>query len=232
MMTTRKPISSMPGANGPARLIALVLSLALPLAWGVSLPAQARNDAQSGPGGTSNLRMGMAKFDFRHENYISAYVLFQRAMKNPDGTGEAAYWVGYIRERGLVGARDIPGALMAYHQAAEEGWMPAAVRMARIYLEGRGVERDYEAARHWLEIAADANDAEAQAELGRVYQHGWGVKPQPALAYAWYELAAQQGEKSAIGSRDHLRRTLNPDQLAEAKAVLKSIAKGVRSAQK
>jgi TPR repeat protein len=202
-------------------MLALIV---LPLLTGALRQVHAAGDGSK----PSHITIDMALFDFRHGHYIPAYVRFQHAMAKPDPTGEAAYWVGQMRELGLGTPVDIPGAVEAYKTAAADGWVAATARLGHLYFKGVGVDQDFAKARHWLEVAADDNNAMAQVELAQLYEHGWGVRRQAAFAYVWYELAARQGETTAIAARDRILKSMAPDQVIEAQTLLKEVEPGVR----
>ena len=80
---------------------------------------------------------------------------------------------------------------------AERGDGEAALLLGDMYLYGRGVPRDYRAARKWFEIAARDGRAEALFNLGAIYDKALGVERDPAQAIAWFTLAADQRDADA-----------------------------------
>jgi len=111
-------------------------------------------------------------------------------------------------------------------ESAEGGDPDAQYEVAIMYLSGRGVARDFDAALRWLERAAgNGNDsaaaklkriqaqkkkfvaargkaesgrAAAQYELGMMYLKGRGVKLDAATGRQWLEKAAAQSHEKAI----------------------------------
>jgi len=81
---------------------------------------------------------------------------------------------------------------------AEAGDAPAQELLARLYIEGWGVTRDYDRARDWFERAAEKNP-QAAFNLGRMYETGLGVEVDLAEAYRWYRSAAERGDAEAEG---------------------------------
>lgn len=81
-----------------------------------------------------------------------------------------------------------------YIAAATAGSDPARLALGTMYLAGRGVQKDYAEALHWLEPAGRAGNAEAQVRLGLIYEIGGsGITRDGDKALGWYERAAAQG---------------------------------------
>lgn len=75
-----------------------------------------------------------------------------------------------------------------------------------MYLLGRGVPVDYEAARMWWMKAAEQGCAASQCNLGRMYRWGYGVPVSYDDAYSWYAKAAENGDESAKEILEELRQ--------------------------
>ena len=104
----------------------------------------------------------------------------------------------YARGREAEAAGNFEAAEQYYIAAANAGSTGARVNLGAMYLAGRGVNRDYAEALHWLEPAARAGNAEAQARVGLIYETGGiGVTRAPDTALMWYERAAAQGNAAA-----------------------------------
>jgi TPR repeat protein len=73
----------------------------------------------------------------------------------------------------------------------------AALLLAALFDQGRGVRRDAQQALAWRRRAAELGDAQAQYALGRQYLEGRGVPAQPREGALWFERAAQQGHPDA-----------------------------------
>jgi len=74
----------------------------------------------------------------------------------------------------------------------------AAHNLGGLYLNGRGVERDYKQASVWYEKAAAAGDSEAMNEMGRFYANGWGVAQDYTQASDWYAKGIAAGNIDAM----------------------------------
>lgn len=81
---------------------------------------------------------------------------------------------------------------------------------------GRGVARDEAAAARWYFLAADQGVAKSQLSLGIMSEQGRGVPESYVEAFKWYNLAAAQGDKEAAGFKENLRKSMTPEQIAEA----------------
>ena len=101
--------------------------------------------------------------------------------------GEDLYHRGLYRE-----------AIDYWHQAADKGDHQAEYRLARAYIDGQSVERDFTAAAKYLKPAAQAGVALAQFEYATLYDNGWGVEKSKNVAAKWYLEAAQRGVSAAM----------------------------------
>ena len=69
--------------------------------------------------------------------------------------------------------------------------------LGRMYLEGRGTDKDPAAAAKWLRKAAEQGVKEAQYQMGKLYLQGEGVPKDRAQAYGWLSCAAHRGSPRA-----------------------------------
>ncbi len=84
-------------------------------------------------------------------------------------------------------------ALESDIQLANIGNSGAAFRVGLRYLDGNGVEKDYEKAKYYLKIAGDKNHANALYNLGYMYLYGIGVDKDYMIAYDYFEKSKNQG---------------------------------------
>ena len=84
-----------------------------------------------------------------------------------------------------------------YRKAAEEGLANAQNNLAWMYVNGRGVERNYGQAIEWIRKAAEQGLARAQNNLGWMYTTGRGVERNYRQAAEWSRKAAAQGNAQA-----------------------------------
>lgn len=94
-------------------------------------------------------------------------------------------------------ARDYQTALRIYRPLAEQGVPAAQGGMARLFLNGWGVERNEAEALRWARLGAAQNDPTSQAGLGFMYMHGRGTSRDDAEAVRWLRMAADQGSAIA-----------------------------------
>lgn len=87
-----------------------------------------------------------------------------------------------------------PNAVTEMEARARHGDTEAAVALALIYVEGRGVKQDLAKALKWYRRAAEDGDAVAQVQLGGFYYRGQGVAQNSAEAVRWWLKAAEQGD--------------------------------------
>jgi TPR repeat protein len=69
-----------------------------------------------------------------------------------------------------------------------------------VYMQGVGVEQDYEQAFNWLFRAADRGNSDAMNYLGVAYATGAGVPQNNALALRWFLKAADKGSIEAMSN--------------------------------
>lgn len=80
---------------------------------------------------------------------------------------------------------------------AQRGHPESQFRVARLYLEGKGVGADDVAAVKFYRLAAAQGHARAQSALGFMLHTGRGCEPDISEAIEWYTKAARQGRASA-----------------------------------
>lgn len=80
-------------------------------------------------------------------------------------------------------------------------WLPQAVSgdpkaqmgLAKLYLRGDGLARDYVQGFYWTQKAAVQNNPEAQHYLGRLYRNGDGTAPDLEKSAYWFRKAEENG---------------------------------------
>jgi TPR repeat protein len=85
-------------------------------------------------------------------------------------------------------------AFECYMKAAEMGYTEAYYNVANAYLNGEGVERDFDKAFEWFQKASDSGDTYAKLKLAQCYKRGAGCERDYAAAMALYQQVA--GDKS------------------------------------
>lgn len=92
---------------------------------------------------------------------------------------------------------------------------------AHLKSQNGGLPQDYVQARKLFFKAAEQGHAAAQYNLGKLYAEGRGIPQDDIEAYAWANIAAAQGDSTAIGLRNRLRKKLDSDSLSKAQALSK-----------
>ena len=103
-----------------------------------------------------------------------------------------------------IAAGEKESAFDCYLRAAKSGQPEAQYRLAVMYREGRGSQKNFEEYLWWLNKAAEAGHVTAQFELAARYQMGGNLDETPQeeearnqLAAKWYRRAAEQGHVEA-----------------------------------
>jgi len=86
-------------------------------------------------------------------------------------------------------------AVENYRELAEFGIPEAQVELARLYLDGKGVEKNPQEAARLFFNAASAGNPKAHYELARLYENGDGVVKSGQKADAYYIRAIELGYK-------------------------------------
>jgi len=131
-----------------------------------------------------------------------------RADAQPDLTEVAEAFLGSLRfvpppsaavaqARNSIGNERGQEAVDLLKPAADEGDTEAAMFLGTVYLYGTGIERDYEAARRYLEMAAGDGRRDALYNLGSIYDKAIGVARDTREAIKWFGLAADQRDAQA-----------------------------------
>lgn len=78
-------------------------------------------------------------------------------------------------------------------EQANSGDASAQQRLGEYYVLGYGVEKDYEKARYWLKLAAEADYAPGMASYAQLYLTGRGVELDRNAAKVWLNRASAKG---------------------------------------
>jgi len=113
-----------------------------------------------------------------------------------NGTANAAHSLAFMYMNGEGVPENEKKAVDYFMIAAEGGIIQAQRIIAQEYVSGDILNRDYEAARVWMEKAANQGDAQAQLMLGRYYVSDFGYNDDQK-AFEWFEKAAEQGDAEA-----------------------------------
>lgn len=92
---------------------------------------------------------------------------------------------------------DYATALKLLRPLADQGYDSACVIVARLYLDGRGTEKNSAIAAKYLRLAADRGSASAANALAELYSTGEGVPIDPAAAVELWRRAGHLGDPFA-----------------------------------
>lgn len=117
----------------------------------------------------------------------------------------AIYFQALLYDHGYGVKRDLDMAFLLMREAAAKGNAKATYEIGHRFLIGKGVEKNYENAFQWLEVAASSPHYEPDAmyDLGEIYEQGLGVETDLILASEWYNKAARKGHIKAKEKRLH-----------------------------
>ncbi len=88
--------------------------------------------------------------------------------------------------------------------------------VARMYADGRGVDKNPEEAAKWFKKAAEKGVQDAQFRLGGLYERGEGVPQDLEYAYSWYAVSAHIGNAKASAALAATAGKLSKDELTQA----------------
>jgi hypothetical protein len=143
--------------------------------------------------------------------------LFQRTQKQAEqGDASAQVRLGLMYSQGRGVPQNDTEAVKWYRAAAEQGNVTAQNTLGMRYYFGDGVPESKAEAAKWYRLAAEQGKDNAQYNLGLMYANGEGVPENYVEAYKWFNLAAAQGDKQAAENKELIRKTMTPEQIAEA----------------
>ena len=114
--------------------------------------------------------------------------------------------LGFMYYEGAVVPKDRSEAAKLWRRALDISPIPrdwsewhtiVEGRLGLMYLEGDGVQQNYDDALRYLTRAAGAGDVISQFNLASMYVNGHGVEKDNSKAFEWYKKAAMQGDAAA-----------------------------------
>jgi hypothetical protein len=129
---------------------------------------------------------------------------YRRSQGSGRGTALVSVRSGQRRHRGRQHGRALPRQRLGYPGRSGGGRGTVSARRGRrhawaqynlghLYLDGRGVTRDFDQAYSWYLRAANQRHARAMNLVGRCCEQGWGTARDPAAAASWYQRSAEAG---------------------------------------
>ena len=150
--------------------------------------------------------------------------------KANSGDAAAQFTVGDALEKSSLQADpdDRPNLLAQaaawLRKSADQHHIPAELRLAECYRDGRGLPRDPAQSAQWYRRAAEQGDPTAQATLATLYSIGFGVPHDDSQAYFWFDLAASvpgPNQQKYLANRQSIGTRITADELAEVQHRLK-----------
>jgi len=129
------------------------------------------------------------------------------------------YMLGLIDDN-----KDYKKAYDFLFQAADNGHTAAQRELGKLYLWGRGTERNVDSALMWLKLAARQKDTDAQFLIGVIYLGNKDHKGDQASALNWFKKAAGKGHKTAINNMAWIYATSTNKSLRKGKQGVKLMA--------
>lgn len=118
---------------------------------------------------------------------------------------------------------DLPDALSACQQAAQNGDPQAEFELGEFYYDGTRAPRDLPQALTWFERASLQGHAQAQYRLGMMFYRGEGVAANNIQAYIVLKMAAVNGSDEAMDGADLVAARMPREELEIATQVLGEI---------
>jgi hypothetical protein len=85
-----------------------------------------------------------------------------------------------------------------------------------LYVDGKGVKENNEAAVKWFTLAAKQGYAQAQINLGFLYEYGNGIARDDIRAYMWYHLSDHNGNQRSAKNKEQIANRMTSTQIAKA----------------
>ena len=114
--------------------------------------------------------------------------------------------------------KNIGESIYWFSLAAENGHLDAQKNLGKIYEEGREIPQNLDEAIKWYTLAAYQGDTNSQRKLGHCYIE---LNEDYIRAFAWFHKAAEQGSNLSKKNRDEISKKMTPEQIAEAKELIK-----------
>jgi hypothetical protein len=143
-------------------------------------------------------------------SFPAAAQMFRRAAEKGN-LARAQYALGLLYQRGLGVPKNDVEAVLWWQKAADKNFSPAITYVGIALLEGKGIQKDEEAARKMLERAAELDEPNAQYTLCRIYERGIGIAKDQVLAMKWCILAAEQAHPQATQKVEEFSTTMPRD---------------------
>jgi uncharacterized protein len=146
----------------------------------------------------------------------------------------APAYTGFEEGQEAYESGDYVRAYKEFKALAEHGNVEAQLKVALMYEDGRGVQKNTPEAVKWFRRGAEQGSVEAQLKLGLMYDEGKGVPKNYAEAAKWFRKAAEQGMAEAqynLGVMYHEGQGVTKDYSEVLKWLSKAARQGLADAQ-
>jgi len=152
---------------------------------------------EAGHGGDTPAMLRSGWQAMLREDWKSAFDWYASASQMGDDRGTLA--AAALLERDLEGLEGGPARALEIYDSMQHGESQAEARrrMALLYIEGKGTEKDLARARALLEQDAETGDHESQARLGILLLEGSLGDADPVQGKAWMQRAMAEGDGGA-----------------------------------
>ena len=110
----------------------------------------------------------------------------------------------------------------AFVAKAKQGDVEAQHQLSLLYFTGNGVDQSDKKGTFWARKAAEQGHREAQANLAELYALGIVMRKNLVEADKWFTLASMQEFGPATRRMRELEETMTPQQIEQAKALVKA----------
>jgi TPR repeat protein len=109
----------------------------------------------------------------------------------------AAVVVWFLGRQKVIERRKLSDTADQCRRLAKQGDANGEFELARMYFDGKGVNKNYAEALQWYRKAAEQGHVRAQFYLGEMYLRGQGTPEDYAEALQWIQKAAKQNDSRA-----------------------------------
>lgn len=167
----------------------------------------------------------MAMGCMKHDDDSNEEVLYWLQKAAEQGERQALYNIGISYHRGDFGGKvDVAKSNECFRQSAEAGYVEAFLRMALIYLNGEGVEKNLKIAKYWamLDFASVPPESRDGSVLGQLLEPEDTDEENHLNAGKITEEAVEAGERDAMNR--WAKQLLRSGEKEKAMALLKKAA--------
>lgn len=148
------------------------------------------------------------------KDYNKAIEYFQKSAEAGNSTAKFMY--GYALYRGFVVEKDLSKAFVNIKDAADAKYDDAQYILARMYLYGEGVTKNYNNTVRYYTFSGEQGNTQAMKELADILETGKIYPKNLAKAHVLYNIASVRGDKEASEKRDFVEAKLKIEEILPA----------------